>query len=150
MAEDGADSGDARDWEVVVDLGAIVIAVNPSARSADQGWWDCRIAATSSPFSGEVTTIFTTADLDAFASSLTSLGEQGEAILGGGRAAEVRFVQEPQIGGTPGLLAIECSVTPSGDDPYPRLTFLIFDVRPFAERAAARVHQVLARSAEQE
>jgi hypothetical protein len=41
--------------------------------------------------------------------------------------------------GAPPGLVIECSLTTSGDDPWPSLTWLVFDLPPFARAAAERL-----------
>ncbi len=91
------------------------------------------------PFAGVLHTIFTDVDLLEFADALDQPDPVGEAVLGGDRAAEPRLIVESQDGGTRGELAVECFLTPSGDDPYPSLRFLIFGVGPFA--AGTAVHR---------
>jgi hypothetical protein len=60
-----------------------------------------------------------------FADALDVLDPVDEAVLGGDRAAELRLLVEHQMGGRAGLLAVECSLTPSGDDPNPYLRWII-------------------------
>jgi len=57
-------------------------------------------------------------------------------MLGGDRAAELRLVVAHQIGGADGALGVECTLTPSGDDPYPLIRWLIHNVHPFATPTA--------------
>ena len=103
-------------------------------------WFDTRIRVDARSFSGTVETIFTDEDLTQFAEQLDGLRPEGDVVLGGGRACEVRLAAEWQNGVEGGLLAVECSVTPSGDDPNPFVRFLIFDVDPtFANIAAASI-----------
>jgi hypothetical protein len=103
-------------------------------------WFDASISVDAYPFAGTIDTIFTLSDLKEWAESMRSIDElPHRAVLGGNRAAEVLIDIERQIGGLEGALALEVSVTPSGDDPNPYLRFLIFDVTPFWDEAAARI-----------
>jgi hypothetical protein len=126
----------------ILDIGTLVIDASPRPSFSDR-WFDTRVRVGAHPFSGTVETIFTDEDLKQFAEQLEGLGPEGEAVLGGGRACEVRLATEWQNGVTGGLLAVECSVTPSGDDPFPFVRFLIFDVDPsFASTAVASIRDV--------
>jgi hypothetical protein len=127
----------------VLDLTGLRIEAQPRPSYFDR-WFNCRIAVTAQPFAGVLETVFTDEDLIEFADTLDQLDPAGEAVLGGDRAAELRLVVEPQLGGAEGALAVECSLTPSGDDPYPSLRWLIFDVRPFAARAARHLRTLAA------
>lgn len=126
----------------ILDIGTLVIDATPRP-SYFERWFDTRIRVDAHPFSGTVETIFTDEDLTEFAEQLDGLGPEGDVVLGGGRAAEVRLAAEWQNGVKGGRLAVECSVTPSGDDPYPFVRFLIFDVEPaFASIAAASIRDL--------
>ncbi len=110
-------------------------------------WVHVVIAVTSPPFTGDLETILESVDLEVFADALDAVAASGtgEAVLGGGRAAELRLTIERQVGGSEGHFVVESSVTPSGDDPYPRLTFLTFDVPPVFADATIRSHEVAGR-----
>jgi hypothetical protein len=110
-------------------------------------WVRVVIAVTSPPFTGDLETILESVDLEVFADALDAVAASstGEAVLGGGRAAELRLTIERQVGGSEGHFVVESSVTPSGDDPYPRLTFLTFDVPPVFADAAMRSREVAGR-----
>ena len=122
----------------VLDLAGLRIEAHPRPSYFDR-WFNCRIAVTAHPFAGVLETIFTDDDLVEFADALDQLDPAGEVTLGGWRAAELHLVVEHQIGGTDGALAIECSLTPSGDDRYPFIRWLIHNVEPFAAGAADRL-----------
>lgn len=49
---------------------------------------------------------------------------------------------ERQIGGADGALALEICATPSGDDPWPLIRFLVFGVAPFWEETASRIDRL--------
>lgn len=99
----------------------------PSA--IDEPWFDTTITVDAYPFSGSLRTIFTLGDLREWGQSLTAaLDGAGQVLLGGDRAAALLIVAEPQEGGDNGAVAMSVTVTPSGDDPFPSLTYLIFDV----------------------
>lgn len=114
--------------ETVLDLDDLRIDLRARPSHFDR-WYDCRGAVTSQPFAGVVETIFTNEDLLHFADSLD---KGGTAVLGGGRAPELRLDVQPQEEGIHRRHVVEGSLTPSSDDPYPLLRFLLFDVQPFA------------------
>jgi hypothetical protein len=94
-------------------------------------WYDTALEVSAPPFAGRLETVFTLGDLHAWGTALRGLPTGvGQVVLGGGRACELSIDAQPQQGGEPGLLALELSLTPSGDDPWPRLTWLAFDVTP--------------------
>lgn len=113
--------------QALLDLGDLRIEAARRPSEFDD-WFDITITVSSPPFGGVISAILTRDDLLAFADSLERLEVPGEVLFGGGRAPEVRLIAEQQVGGSPGRLAIECYVTPSGDDPFPQLRFLMFDV----------------------
>jgi hypothetical protein len=119
-------------WTTVLKLATLRVEVRPRPSYFDR-WFDCHVIVQPLPFAGMLETIFTDEDLVDFAAALERLDPVGEAVLGGDRAAELRLNVGHQIGGTEGALALECSLTPSADDPYPYLRWLIFEVQPFAE-----------------
>jgi hypothetical protein len=85
---------------------------------------------------------FTEEDFIEVADVLGLLDPVGEVTLGGDRAAELVLIVERQVNGADGALAVECCLTPSGDDPYPSLRWLIFDVKPFADRTAEQLRRL--------
>lgn len=126
----------------VLDIGMLLIGATPRPSYFDR-WFDTRIRVHAHPFSGTVETIFTDEELTQFGQQLEGLGPEGDVVLGGGRACEVRLTVEWQNGVKGGLLAVECSVTPSGDDPYPYVRFLVFDVDPaFASITGASIREL--------
>lgn len=59
---------------------------------------------------------------------------------------ELRFEFDEQQGGTLGSLSLCCSFCRSGDDPWPRMEFLIFDIPPeFPQETAKRFADFAAR-----
>lgn len=127
----------------VLDLAGLRLDAHPRPGYVER-WFDCRIAVDAHPFAGVLETVFTDEDLTQFADTLDRLDPAGEAILGGDRAAELRLVVEPQLGGAEGALAVECTLTPHGDDPYPQIRWLIFDVRPFSASTAEHLRTLAA------
>lgn len=134
---------DVRWNTMVLDLEGLRIEAHPRPSHFDR-WFDMRIAVRAHPFAGVLEATFTDEDLTAFADALDRLEPAGEATLGSDRAPELRLVVEEQIGRHEGALAVECSLTPSGDDPYPFLRWLMFDVQPFAARTAERLRELAA------
>ena len=103
-------------------------------------WFDAAITVDAYPFAGTIDTILTLSELREWAQAMRSVDDLSHRVaLGGNRAAEVLIDIERQTGGSEGALALEVSVTPSGDDPDPYLRFLIFDVAPFWNETAARI-----------
>lgn len=127
--------------EALLDLGDIRIEGARRPSEFDD-WFDIAITVSSPPFGGVISAILTRDDLLDFADSLERLEVPGEVLLGGGRAPEVRLIAEQQVGGSPGRLAIECYVTPSGDDPYPQLRFLMFNIELFGAVTAHHVRTI--------
>ena len=100
-------------------------------KSPDEPWFDTEITAEAFPFAGALMTVFTLSDLRQWGEALTALNAgTGRVVLGGGRAAELAIRAEPQVGAPRDQVALSVDLTPSGDDPYPRLTYLLFDVPP--------------------
>ena len=127
----------------MLDLEGLRVEARPRPSHVER-WFHLRVAVTAPPFAGVLETIVTDDDLVAFAEALDRLDPEGDATLGGDRAAELRLVVEAQVGGDPGALVVECSLTPQGDDPYPQLRWLIFGVRPFGAAAAGRLRALAA------
>lgn len=106
----------------------------------DDPWFDTAIAVDAYPFAGTVETIFTLNDFRDWARALRRGDElPRQVVLGGNRAAEVVIDIQRQVGGTKDAIALEISVTPSGDDPWPLIRFLVFDVAPFWNETATRI-----------
>jgi hypothetical protein len=103
-------------------------------------WFDTAITAAAYPFGGTLTATYTLTDLHAWGRALAALEDGvGRVVLGGDRAAELVVVAERQQGGTPDRRVLEVALVPSGDDPWPRLAWLLFDVEPgWAREAGAR------------
>ena len=120
---------------------SLTVAVRPqTSPSPDEPWFDTEITAEAVPFSGTLKTVFTLSDLRRWEEALTALrGGTGRVVLGGGRAAELTLGGEPQVGGPPNSVAISVGLVPSGDDPYPRLSYVIFDVPPSWSEVALRI-----------
>lgn len=108
-----------------------VVVRRQATRSPGEPWFDTEITVDAFPFSGTLKTVFTMSDLREWGKGLTGLtAGTGRVVLGGDRAAELVIEAEPQSGGHPDRLAICVDLTPSGDDAYPALRYLIFDVPP--------------------
>jgi len=108
-----------------------VTVAQQASMSPEEPWFDTEIAAHAFPFAGTLRTVFTWSDLRRWGEALTALrAGTGRVVLGGGRAAELALDAEPQAWGSPDRRAISVDVVPSGDDPYPRLSYVIFDVPP--------------------
>jgi hypothetical protein len=114
-------------WTTVLELVGLRVEMRARPSYFDR-WFDCRVIVEASPFGGTLETIFTDEQLLAFADAVDGLDPVGQAVLGGDRAPDLRLVVENQIGGRQGALAVECFLTPSGDDPYPRLRWLISEL----------------------
>lgn len=87
-----------------------------AADLAQRAWRTVHIEVVAVPFAGTIATICTPAELAAWADAAVP-ADGSTAVLGGGRGAEVTLTREDTV--------VEVTVTPSGDDPYPRVTFLI-------------------------
>lgn len=121
------------------------VSVSKKRMAGVQGdpWFDTAIAVVAPPFAGTVETTFTLSDLRDWATQLRRTEDlPRRVVLGGGRAAEVVIDIERQIGGADGALALEICATPSGDDPWPLIRFLVFGVSPFWEETASRIDRL--------
>ena len=102
---------------VIVDIGTkgqrFVVVSGGAAKM-----WDAWITVEAYPFSGVIKTILTPDDLAQYRSALRDFDIHGRATLGGNRAPEVTLVREADV--------VEVQVTPSGDDPWPTIKYLIF------------------------
>jgi hypothetical protein len=91
-----------------------------AADIAQRTWRYADIEVEAHPFAGTINTVLTAEDIQEYASlagAFTS-GQREHVVFGGDRAAEVVLQRHDQT--------VEVSVTPSGDDPWPLLRFLIF------------------------
>ena len=109
----------------------------------DQSWFDVEFTAVGHPFAGVVTDVVMATDLEFWRHNVGRLAAPGEVVLGGERAAELVLRVEGQVGGEPGSWAVQVTLTPSADDPYPTLTWLLFDQRPFVEAFVRALDGVL-------
>lgn len=151
-----AAGGATRQYPVVTSRSAIVLdllgagsRLRVSVECAERGVdgssaYEVRCEATAPPFTGTVTDLLLPDDLRFFATNLRRLAAPGSVILGGERAAELRLEVEKQVGGQAGRLVVEVHLTPSGDDPWPSLRWLIFDQEPFWSDAAAALESLVA------
>ena len=74
------------------------------------------------PFHGTIETLITSDDLAAWSRDLREFAAGAQRCkLGGDRAAEVVLERD----GT----GVEIAVTPSGDDPWPQLRYLVFNAQ---------------------
>ena len=105
--------------------------------------FDAFFEAEAHPFAGGFADALFEDDLIAWRNSLDGWTAPGSLLLGGGRSAELRLTAEPQIPGGPDLWVVEATLSRSGDDPYPMLRFLIFNVEPFADAAHSAVESLL-------
>lgn len=101
-----------------------------AALTADEPWFDVNLAVEAHPFNGLIQTVLTQSDLHQFGRQLEGIAVSGRAMLGGDRAVELILEVGPQTGGSSNRHTVEVSLTPSGDDPWPRLAFLVFEVDP--------------------
>lgn len=131
----------------LLNLGAEVSSLRVAARwsqRAAQDWAETEIVCDALPFAGTVRDALLIEDLSNWSTALRDFRAPGRLVLGGDRAAEVTLDVEYQVGGAPGIWAVEVNVVRSGDDPWPALRYLIFDVEPFVDGAAAAADALLA------
>jgi hypothetical protein len=91
-----------------------------SADPEQRGWRHADIGVEAHPFTGTITTVLTARDVEEYAALALAFttGQRDHVVIGGDRAAEIVLQRHD---GT-----AEVSVTPSGDDPWPLLRYLIF------------------------
>jgi hypothetical protein len=109
---------------------SLTVTVSQEATmSTEEPWFHTEITADAFPFGGTLKTVFTLSDLRRWGGALSALqAGTGRVVLGGGRAAELGLAAEPQQGGPPDRVAVSVDLVPSADDPYPKLSYVIFDV----------------------
>ena len=76
--------------------------------------------------------------------NLRAMSVPGRLVVGGDRAAELTIETEAQDGGPSGAIAVEVSLT-GGGEPWPRLTWLLFDQQPFWNDAADALDDLIGR-----
>ncbi len=94
---------------------------HPGAAGLPQGTWrNAAIEVQAHPFAGTIETVLTGEDVEEYGSLARwfTEGRRDHVVLGGDRAAEVVLHRHDRT--------VEVSVTPSGDDPWPHLRFLVF------------------------
>jgi hypothetical protein len=94
--------------------------------AVQQPWFEVRLHARSSPFSGTVESAWFAEDLRALRIALAGLAgadDDVSFVVGGNRAAELRLTGGPS-GDVHWLTA---RLTPNGDDPYPTLEMLLYE-----------------------
>jgi hypothetical protein len=80
--------------------------------------WDAWILVEAYPFSGVIRTTLTQDDVAKYRSALSDFDRIGRTTLGGHRAPQIDLTRDGDV--------IEVGVTPSGDDPWPTIRYLIF------------------------
>ena len=104
----------------------LVLALDRDEAEAD--WFHARLSVEAHPWHGVLETIFTRDELLAFGQALRVERLPRKVALGGGRAAELLLDLKVQQGQNAGRIAMVAELTPSGDDPYPFVRWLMFDV----------------------
>lgn len=106
--------------------------------------FDVTIEADASCFQGSITQPLSREDLESWAEQMEA-PEPEELVLGGNRAMILKMdinVQGPVT--EPPAFVVQAWLAWTEDDPYPNLTWLIFDLAPFWSEAAQRVREFLA------
>jgi hypothetical protein len=120
-----------------------VLAARPPRRRWQPDAVEVTFEAHAHPFAGTFSETLLVEDVTRWRDALRALVPPASCVLGGGRAAELELTVEPQQGGEPGRWTVEVALKRSGDDPWPSLRYLVFDVAPFAERTAATLDELL-------
>jgi hypothetical protein len=102
----------------------------PNAADLDARlWMNMTIEVEAHPFTATIETLVTTADIDEIRAIANGFAAGDVACtIGGGRAAQIELSREGDV--------IEVKVTASGDDPWPRITYLISGSRVHIEPTA--------------
>lgn len=125
------------------DRGAFLGIFIGGADAAGEGWASPHGAVTidivAYPWSGTMDGTFSGDEFRTFAAALRSRETPRRAVLGGGRSREIELKLTRQSWPTTGeaLYAIEARAAWTGDDPYPELRWLMFDVPQSQLEAAA-------------
>ena len=116
------------------------VGARPATRPlpGNELWFEVRIEAEAHPFSGVMEETFPSSALVEWSGTLEK-EPPARYVLGGWRAAELTLEVEPPEGAQQGQqLVVEVTLVRSGDDPWPLLRYLIFNVEPFSQRTRAR------------
>jgi hypothetical protein len=108
---------DLAGWGNRLRVRALGGAYPEAADLAAREWRTVRIEVEAAPFSGVVEAVCTPDDLREFETGLARLASEGRVVLGGGRGVEVTLEREDGV--------VEVGITPSGDDPWPYLRYLV-------------------------
>ncbi len=124
---DRGDSSAVPDDVVLIALGTpgqslTVRLTGPTAPKAiiatERAWRNARIEIDAAPFSGVIQTVLTSSDLEQYRAAMESLAATGHAVIGGDRGPRIELNRDGSV--------IEVSVSPSGDDPWPIIRYLVF------------------------
>jgi hypothetical protein len=103
-----------------------------------------RISVQAGPWSGTLDATFHEDQVGSFTKELRAPVLPRTVRLGGQRSPELVLTVQEQIGGAAGTLALMAELAWTGDDPYPFLRWLIFDVPAgFGARAADAIDTLL-------
>lgn len=138
----------AEEFELIA-LSSIHIKLRPDVYAdASPAEFDCTVDIDTGVFSGQFATCFFDEDLLHFKDDLKKLRLPGTVVLGGSRSAKIKFEISKQVGGNEQALAITVSAYPFGDDPWPNLSFLEFEVTPeFPKTTIRKIELFLALNA---
>ncbi|MFC5060612.1 hypothetical protein [Actinomycetospora atypica] len=102
---------------LLVRLGEHVAAWSPDPDQAS--WRHAEIVVEAAPFSGTIPTILTGTEVGQYREALAALdrGDRADVRLGGDRAAEIRLERT--------AATVVVTATPSGDDPWPTIRYLV-------------------------
>src|ERR1700722_8991421 len=113
----------------IIALPGLLIRVDPAvymgiARRA----FETTIEVKTGVFDGGFKAYFREDEFLEFQKSLRSLSVPGTVKLGDGENAEIGLQVEKQIAGEESSLVLTVSATTCGESPWPKLSYLIFDV----------------------
>lgn len=120
----------------------LIVGATRHQPPGDVGLVDLVIEVAAHPFRGEVRQTVMVEDLGFLAGNLRRMTPSGELVFGGQRMLELCLATEPQSRGDG--YVVEVSLTPSGDDPFPSIRYLLFDQQPFGADAADAIDRLLA------
>jgi hypothetical protein len=121
------------------------ITIQPyAAPGSGRGWFDVAFAVSAPPFAGTVRSVWFTEDLARLAEAFVHLDREGEVVVGGHRAAELRLAGAAVVG-APDEVAVEAWLTENGDDPLPALSFAFYARRKELRDAATAMTTYVAR-----
>lgn len=122
---------------ILLDLGKLSVSAEPSSEFPD--YFDVTIVAQAHPFQGSLTQPLSRADFESWISQMEA--DPPEVLTLGGNRAMILKLQVYEQG--PSEYSLEAWLAWTEDDPYPNLTWLIFEVRPFWKETAERVRALL-------